>query len=104
MAFQVSNQPTAQTIVELSSDFTGITAVTTAETEVQLAAVTNAGGFFVKGHPDNTDTVWVMFEGQTKASGFPLNASEVMYLAVNDLTHVFIDADVNGEKVCWIKA
>lgn len=98
------NLPTAQTIVALDSDFTGIVTCATTGTAVSLGAVTNEGGFFVKPHPDNTDTVWVFFAGQTKASGFPLNTGEVLYLPVNDLTNVQMDADVTGEKICFIKA
>ena len=98
------NQPTAQTLVSLDSDFTGIVANLTAGTSVSMGAVTNEGGFFVKPHPDNTDTVWIFFAGQTKASGFPLNTGEVMYLPVNDLARVYMDADVTGEKICFIKA
>lgn len=98
------NQPTAQTIVALDSDFTGIVTCDTTGTAVSLGAVTNEGGFFVKPHPDNTDTVWVFFKGQTKASGFPLNTGETMYLPVNDLANIHMDADVTGEKLCYIKA
>lgn len=98
------NQPTAQTIVSLDSNFTGIVANSTAGTAVSMGAVTNEGGFFVKPHPDNTDTVWIFFAGQAKTSGFPLNTGETMYLPVNDLTNVHMDADVDGEKLCFIKA
>ena len=98
------NQPTAQTIVSLDSNFTGIVTCDTAGTPVSVGAVTNEGGFFVKPHPDNTDTVWIFFAGQTKASGFPLNTGEVMYLPVNDLSKVYMDADVTAEKLCFIKA
>ena len=98
------NLPTAQTIVALDSDFTGIVTCATTGTAVSLGAVTNEGGFFVKPHPDNTDTVWIFFAGQAKTSGFPLNTGEVMYLPVNDLTNVHMDADVTGEKICFIKA
>ena len=102
---QIRNQPTAQTIVSLDSDFTGIAACSTAGTaQVIGTGVTNEGCFFVKGHPDNTDSVWVFFTGQAKTSGFPLNASEVMFLPVNDLGLVSFDADVTDEKICWIKA
>ena len=98
------NHPTAQTIVSLDSNFTGIVTCATTGTAVSLGAVTNEGGFFVKPHPDNTDTVWIFFAGQTKASGFPLNTGETMYLPVNDLTSVVFDADVTDEKICFIKA
>ncbi|MBE0574036.1 hypothetical protein IH575_03975 [Candidatus Dojkabacteria bacterium] len=104
MAMQIRNHPTAQTIVGLDSDFTGVVTCATTGTAVSMGAVTNEGGFFVKPHPDNTDTVWVFFQGQTKASGFPLDTGEVMYLPVNALTHVYMDADVDGEKLCYIKA
>ena len=100
----MKNAPTAQTIVSLDSNFTGIVACATNGTPVSMGEVTNEGGFFVKPHPDNTDTVWIFFAGQTKASGFPLNTGEVMYLPVNDLSKVYMDADVTAERLCFIKA
>lgn len=104
MAIQIKNQPSAQTIVPLDSDFTGIVECATTGTAVSVGAVYNEGGFYVKPHPDNTDTVWVFFKGQAKTSGFPLNTGEVMYLPVNNLANVYMDADVTAEKLCWIKA
>ena len=98
------NQPNAQTLIDLDSDFTGIVACATAGTPVSMGVVTNEGGFYVKPHPDNTDTVWIMFAGQTKASGFPLNTGEVVYLPVISLASVYMDADVTDEKLCFIKA
>ena len=100
----MKNAPTAQTIVSLDSNFTGIVACATTGTPVSMGAVTNEGGFFVKPHPDNTDTVWIMFAGQAKTSGFPLNTGETMYLPVNDLSKIYMDADVTAEKLCFIKA
>ena len=100
----MKNAPTAQTIVSLDSNFTGIVECSTKGTPVSMGAVTNEGGFFVKPHPDNTDTVWVMFAGQAKTSGFPLNTGETMYLPVNDLSKIYMDADVDAEKLCYIKA
>lgn len=90
--------------VTADANLTGIVTVSTAGVPVQGTAVTNDGGFFLKAHPDNTDTVWVFDYGQTKAAGFPLNAGETIPMPVDDLSDLGFDADVSGEKVCWVKA
>jgi len=90
--------------VTADATITGIGTVTGAGTPVQGGSVTNANGFILKGHPDNTDTFWIFYWGQTKASGFPLNSKEAIIVPVSNLNVLGFDADVSGEKVCWIKA
>jgi len=79
--------------------------VTTAGTAV--VGTTEAGSLFcIKAHPDNTDAVWVGQDGAndvTNANGFPLNPGETIVLNMANLNQVYFDADVSGEKVCWIK-
>ncbi len=59
----------------------------------------------LKAHPDNTDTVWVGYDGHSLvvASGYPLNPGEAVAVAVEgNINAVYAIADVNAEKVCWI--
>jgi hypothetical protein len=60
---------------------------------------------FLKAHPDNTDTVWVGNEDGDvdNTNGFPLDAGETVLVKAGNLSDLYFDADVNGEKVCWIR-
>jgi hypothetical protein len=60
--------------------------------------------FALKAHPDNTDTVWVgeVAGDVSSANGFPLNSGESVVVQVANLNHLWFDADVNGEKICWL--
>ena len=83
----------------------GLITVTTAGTAVQGSDVPGSI-FAIKAHPDNTDTVWVGEDGAgdvSAANGFPLNAGESVVVEVANLNHFWFDADVNGEKLCWLK-
>lgn len=91
-------------VVTVDNDFTGIKAVAVAGTAVQGPNVDSTTGFWLKGHPDNTDTVWYFPRGRTKANGFPLNAKETIFVNVRNLSVLSFDADVSGEKLCWSKA
>ena len=83
----------------------GLITVGTAGTAV--VGTTEAGNLFgIKAHPDNTDAVWVGNDGAsdvTNANGFPLNPGETIVLNMANLNQVYFDADVSGEKACWIK-
>lgn len=93
-----------QPVIEVTNSLTGIITVTTAGTEVTGDNIANSGGgYILKAHPDNKDTVWVMPVGREKTAGFPLNVGEAIVLNVDNLNLLCFDADLNGEKVCWIK-
>jgi len=100
----MSNQPNALTLVDMSSDFTGVTVCSTTGTAQNIGLAENSGGFWVHGHPTNTKPVWVFFTGQTKASGFPVAVGQTMFLSVGNLAQVQFDAEVTDEKICWMKA
>jgi hypothetical protein len=78
--------------------------VTTAGTAVQGTDLPG-GEFMLKAHPDNTDTVWVgNVSGDVASSnGFPLNPGETVVVRVSNLDALWFDADVNGEKICWLR-
>ncbi len=59
----------------------------------------------LKAHPDNTDAVWVGNDGSsdvTNANGYPLDPGEAIVVEVGNLADLYFDADVSGEKVCWL--
>jgi hypothetical protein len=78
--------------------------VTTSGTAVQGTSQ-NGRLFALKAHPDNTDVVWVGNVSGDVAStnGFPLEAGETVVLSLDNLDDIYVDADVNGEKLCWIR-
>jgi hypothetical protein len=78
--------------------------VTTAGTEVQGTDCVG-GEFFIKAHPDNTDTVWVgeSSGGVSSSTGFPLDPGETVVVKAANLKDLWFDADVNGEKICWLR-
>ena len=85
----------------------GQVTVTTAGTAVQgTDQVCNL--IALVAHPDNTDAIWVGNDEAndvTNSNGFPLNANGppiVMSLAGN-LNELWVDADVSGEKLCWLR-
>ena len=90
--------------VTVDNDLTGIITVTISGTPVSGGNVPASNGFYLKGHPDNTDTVWFMPDGRTKADGYPLNASEQIPVSVANLNLLDFDSDVNAGKICWEKA
>ena len=58
-------------------------------------------------HPSNTDSVWVGVDSTgadvANTTGFPLTTSgNQVVMDVANLTELYFDAEVNGEKVCWV--
>jgi len=84
-------------------DFTGQITVVTAGVIVPGPDVSSLGGFRLKAHVDNTDTVWV-FTGADKTVGYPLNAGQEVYVPVINLINLKFDADVNNSRICYMKA
>ena len=80
--------------------------VTTAGTAVQ--GTDQLGILFaIKAHPDNTDTVWVGNDDAgdvASGNGFPLNPSDAAIIVeAANLNQFWLDADANGDKVCWLR-
>ena len=81
--------------------------VTTAGTAVQGTNIGLANGVYLKADPDNTDAVFVGNDGAddvTNANGFPLGVGETILVQVSNLNMLWFDADVSGEKICWLRA
>lgn len=87
--------------------FSGQTTVTTAGTEVVLAAAgTRANGpVRVRALSTNTGKMYVGNAGDgtvASTTGYELSAGEdVTFVYVGDLSSIMVDSSVNGEKVCW---
>jgi hypothetical protein len=90
-----------------SGILSGQIVVAAAGTAVQGTSVANANGFYVKAHPSNTGAVWFGDNGAGSAgsaSGYPLNPGEQVIVSVANLSQLWFDAAVSGEKACWLKA
>jgi hypothetical protein len=80
--------------------------ITIAAAGTAQAGTSEPGGeFFLKAHPDNTDTVWVgeVAKDVSNANGFPLDPGESVLVRLGNLSDLYFDSDVNGEKICWLK-
>lgn len=80
--------------------------VPTAGTAVRGPDVSFKGPMLgLKAHPSNTGIIWV---GNTandvdNTNGFPLEPGETIVVRVGNLTEVYFDTSVSGERVCWIQ-
>lgn len=82
----------------------GLITVTTAGAAVRGPSTSGAAAVAVKAHPDNSDTVWIGNDGAgdvASTNGFPLDPGEGVVVA-GDLENYYFDADVSGEKLCWL--
>jgi hypothetical protein len=81
----------------------GQTTVTTAGTEVTLAASQAlTQGVWVKAKLANTGNIYVGKNPVTSTTGFELDAGESVFIPVADITTVFVDSSVNGEGVSYM--
>lgn len=80
----------------------GQKSVTTAGTEIALAAAQSIHHVTVKAHHANTGFIYVGKNPVTSATGYVLDAGEQVFIEVDDLADVFIDSSVNGEGVSFI--
>lgn len=81
----------------------GVKVVTTAGTDVVLAASTRCKWVMIQAQTDNTGVIAVGASGVdatvATGTGILLTAGSVIGLNVDNLADVFIDATVNGEGV-----
>jgi len=83
--------------------YAGQKAVAAAGTDEALAASQAlASGVTVKALAANTGNVYVGPEGVAAATGYVLAAGESVFIEVDDLAAVWLDAAVNGEGVSYI--
>ena len=66
-----------------------------------------AGLVAFKSHPDNTGVTWLGSDGAgdvSNANGYPLGAGsgEQVIIHAGNLLAFWFDAEVSGEKICWL--
>ena len=78
--------------------------VTTAGTEVPLVGVSTplVVGVTVKALVGNGDKIYVGLDGVDSTNGFELSPGEQIFIPINDLELVFIDAASDGDGVSFI--
>lgn len=83
----------------------GSQTVTTAGTSVPLlSGSTTCLYVIVTAQETNTDTIWVGGFDITAGLGRPLVALQSEQFQINDVSKIYIDADVSGEGVTFIYA
>ena len=84
----------------------GQVTVTTAGTAVQGPNV-NGGIFSIAPAPANTGIVYFGADSSgldvSATTGYPLSPGESVIVAVDNLSYLWFDATVNGEKACWLR-
>ena len=86
-----------------SSLLNNLVTVTTAGTRVQVSASSVAcKGITVKSLAANTGTMYVGNSTVASTNGYPLAAGQAISFDISNLSTVYIDASVNGEKVAYL--
>lgn len=98
-ALAVSDPVVANNTKTPSTISNGVKAVTTAGTRVALAASTACSYVIVVANPTNTGNIFIGGSGVTSANGVPLSAGLSIVIPIDNLSKVFIDAEVSGEGV-----
>lgn len=82
----------------------GRATVASAETAVPLAGESTplTSGVRVKALAGNTGTVYIGDEDVAAATGYPLAAGEEVFVEINDLAAVYVDAAENGDAVAYL--
>jgi hypothetical protein len=95
--------PLPITIAAPTTFYHGQTTVTTAGTEVALAASQAIlSGVTVKALHANTGWIYVGKNPVTSSTGFVLDAGESIFVEVDNINDIYIDSSVNGEGVSWV--
>lgn len=87
---------------------TGQTTVSNAGTAVAVSSVrySSFGDFLIKAHPGNTGPIWLGNDGGndvTINNGLPFGPGEGCHLKEQSLQELFVDAEHNGDTVCWLR-
>ena len=83
----------------------GTITVTTAGTSVQGPDQQVGSAVLIRAHPDNTQEAYVGgANGEvSNTTGFALPpAGNAICLKIHNLNELWFDANVSGEKICWI--
>ena len=81
--------------------------VTAAGTAEALGTASIQGPLMIKALLGNGDNVYIGNDGAgdvTSGNGFELDAGEaIVFDFVGNLSSIMVDADANGEGVCWLR-
>lgn len=80
----------------------GKTTVATAGVATQLASSTSIVSVTIRALASNTNKIYVGSASVSSTNGFQLSPQETVSLDINNLSKVYIDADVSGEGVTYI--
>jgi hypothetical protein len=94
---------------DVSTDvaISGVITVTTAGTAVQGGNVALTNGVYIRALSTNTGLAYVGNDGAgdvSSANGWSLLAGEMIVIQVANLSNLWFDTAVSGEKFCWLKA
>lgn len=90
----------------------GVITVTTAGTAVQGTDINawrpaeQGGGFLVTAAIVNTGLIYIGNDGAgdvANTTGFELGAGKTTFVPCSNLSEVWFDSSVNGEKASWLK-
>lgn len=76
--------------------------VTTAGTRVQLASTTSIRSVCIKALNGNTGKIYIGDVTVSASNGYELPKDVSVCLDINNLSLVYVDSSVNGEKVAYI--
>ena len=83
--------------------YSGVATVTTAGTRVVLGVSQPLlAGVQIRAIAANTGTVYVGNSVVAAANGYRLLAGETVFIAVDNVANVYIDASANAQLVTWI--
>jgi hypothetical protein len=82
--------------------YNGIKTVTTAGTQVALAASTTVKSVTVKALRTNTNLIYVGDSSVSNTTGFQLSPGDTISMDIADLATVYIDSVIDGEGVSFI--
>jgi len=80
----------------------GRTTVATAGTRVPISGDMEVISVTVKALRTNTRNIYVGDETVSSSNGYVLAPGEAVDIEIDNLSKVYIDADVSGEGVCWL--
>lgn len=82
--------------------YNGHKTITTAGTQLALAASTTVKSVSIKALSTNTGLAYIGNSTVSSTDGYELSAGEAIDLDVNNLASVYVDVSVNGEGVSYI--
>jgi hypothetical protein len=93
--------------ISVATAISGVITVTTAGTAVQGGDVALTNGVYIRALSTNTGLAYVGNDGAgdvSSANGWNLLAGEMIVIQVANLSNLWFDTAVSGEKFCWLKA